>query len=402
MEGDAFLFRAVVFAIIFMVVHLLFELFSPRTQPLPRLSQSQMLPRVAAAETEEEAEEHEQQDNDDSGDTEADERGGSRHRSRGNRSSQQLLLHQQQRKQRPRQRGTQRRQKVAVTGGAGFLGHAIVRRLQAQGFSVVVVDRAEPPSSRRVEGVAYLTLDLTAGSNAELVRAFRGCAAVCHTAGVVTLTDDFGLVFNAHVVATQRVIRAARLAGVRALVATSSTGAVTSPYVPAARQQNIPSNFQVPADWDPFSHYSRTKYEAERHVLRSNDDGGGGGGKSKFRTLALRMPGIYGVGDTLMVDAVYSGLMRFVPSSDGCCCGRGGGGSKEDRRVPIDFCYVENAAHAHVLAVGKLLSGAPDVAGRTYNVTNGDGVKADTLELWNGFIKRIGAARVRAGGRAPK
>lgn len=137
--------------------------------------------------------------------------------------------------------------KVAVTGGAGFLGTEVVRQLQSAGFEVIVIDcRIPSHPSFREKNVSYYQLDLLGkDSSSKLQQLFRDCVAVCHTAGVVCLADDPGLLFNVHVVATQVVLRAARLAGVKAFVQTSSTGAITSPYISSNQQQNIPSNFQV-------------------------------------------------------------------------------------------------------------------------------------------------------------
>ena len=124
-----------------------------------------------------------------------------------------------------------------------------------------------------------------------------------------------------------------------------------------------------------FSHYSKTKYEAESLLLRSNEP------ENEFYTVALRMPGIYGVGDTMMVDAISSGLMTFVP----------GGGTP--RKIPTDFCFVHNAADAHVLALKALLRRKPGIAGQSFNVTNGD--PQDTLEMWNNFISILSKARAQ-------
>ena len=102
----------------------------------------------------------------------------------------------------------------------------------------------------------------------------------------------------------------------------------------------------------PFaSHYSRAKYAAERIVLSAHEP-------PHFCTCALRLPGLYGLGDQLIVEPLLRGTLSRVPSGgDGC---------------RVDFCYVENAAHAHVVALDALLRRPKHVGGRAFNVTNGE------------------------------
>ena len=176
---DLYLYRAAVFAGVFFIVHVIFDIFSARQAPFKRLTDQQMLPPV-----------------------------GERSAARASRFP-----------------------TVAVTGGVGFLGSAIVSALVQCHFRVIVLDRALPSPQRRVAGAEYHAVDIVSGSMKKMVAILQGCDAVCHTVGVVSLADDYGIVFNAHVIATQRIIRAARLAGVQCVVGTSSSGAVTSPSV---------------------------------------------------------------------------------------------------------------------------------------------------------------------------
>jgi nucleoside-diphosphate-sugar epimerase len=255
--------------------------------------------------------------------------------------------------------------RVVVTGGAGFLGAAIARQLRQRGHQITVLDRCLPAARNRVHGATYAVVDLVwndahagaAAAEQRVVGCCRSADAVVHAAGCVCLLDDPGRLHNAHVVATAHVIRCARLAGVRALVCTSSTSAVTSPFL-RTPQLRVPCDLLLPRRGFPFaSHYSRTKYEAERLAISAHRP-------PELAVTVLRLPGVYGLGDSRIVDPLLSGLMTHVPSGgEGCL---------------IDFCYVENAAHAHCVAVEALLlrgTGAPGrgaaVGGRAFNVSSG-------------------------------
>jgi nucleoside-diphosphate-sugar epimerase len=269
---------------------------------------------------------------------------------------------------------------VVVTGGTGFLGSAVVRRLVQRGRSVCVIDRALPSTKCRVDGATYLVADLAYNvfetkeggidqtTQNYVYTCFKSADAVLHVAGCVCLMDNPGLLHNAHIVATANVVRCARLAGVKALVFTSSGGAVTSPFLENP-QLRVPCDLVLPENFAFASHYSRTKYVAERLALSANSKG--------FAVCALRLPGLYGLGDSLIVDPLLSGRMTHVPCGGDECL--------------IDFCYVENAAHAHCVALDRLLGSSStcrsSVAGRAFNVTNGEKETLPVVPMWNKLLQ---------------
>jgi hypothetical protein len=71
-----------------------------------------------------------------------------------------------------------------------------------------------------------------------------------------------------------------------------------------------------------------------------------------------------------MVGPLLSGQITHMPAAAGAA---------------IDFCYLENAAHAHVIAATALLTRPHDVAGRTFNVSNGEPFHG-VIDNWNQMI----------------
>jgi uncharacterized protein YbjT (DUF2867 family) len=104
--------------------------------------------------------------------------------------------------------------KIAITGGTGFVGGHLARRLVAEGHEVVLISRnvAAESELRGKGGVTLAASDLS--SVETLVAAFAGCDAVAHCAGI---NREIGsqTYRRIHVEGTRNVVEAARRAGVR-------------------------------------------------------------------------------------------------------------------------------------------------------------------------------------------
>ncbi|RIK76784.1 MAG: 3-beta hydroxysteroid dehydrogenase [Planctomycetota bacterium] len=237
--------------------------------------------------------------------------------------------------------------KVLVTGGGGFLGGAIVRRLVARGDAVRTLQRGEYPALA-VLGVECVRGDL---SDAALVQAaVRGCDAVIHTAAKAGVWGPFEDYYRANVVGTRNVLAACRAVGVKRLVYTSSPSVVFDGRDEAGIDETAP----YPARY--LAHYPRTKAEAERAVLAANGP--------ELATVALRPHLIWGPGDPhllpRLVARAQSGKLRLVARDDNL----------------VDSTYVDNAALAHVLALDALSQAdawhRAACAGRAYFISNGE------------------------------
>lgn len=107
--------------------------------------------------------------------------------------------------------------KIAITGGTGFVGLHLANRLAAAGHDVVAVGRrARPP--RLDPRVRLMDAEIT--DQAALQRAFAGCEAVAHCAGI---NREIGAQTYAavHMRGTQAVVDAAKAAGVQRIAVVS-------------------------------------------------------------------------------------------------------------------------------------------------------------------------------------
>ncbi|MCZ0963547.1 NAD-dependent epimerase/dehydratase family protein [Paracoccus benzoatiresistens] len=116
---------------------------------------------------------------------------------------------------------------VLVVGGCGFIGSHIVDSLLAQGHRVRVLDMRPEAFRPPLPGVDYVIGSFA--SEATLHEALQGVDAVVHTASITvpsTSNADPVADIQGNLVATVRMLRVMRQAGVRKLVFLSSGGTV--------------------------------------------------------------------------------------------------------------------------------------------------------------------------------
>jgi len=165
---------------------------------------------------------------------------------------------------------------ILVTGGTGFVGGYLIRRLRQEGLPVRTLarhpDRAQPLKDLGVEVVLG---DIS--EKVSLERSAEGIERVIHLVGIIQETP--GVTFRGvHVEGTRNVLEAARKAGVRHFFHQSALGTR-----PGAK-----------------SEYHRTKWEAEEFVRQSG-----------IPYTILRPSLIYGPGDGFTIR--LSEMLKLVP-----------------------------------------------------------------------------------------
>ena len=163
---------------------------------------------------------------------------------------------------------------IAITGATGFVGGATVRALVEAGHHVRALTR-RPQAAQG--GVTWVEGGL--GDSAALADLCTGADAVLHIAGVVNAPDKAGF-DAANVTGTANVLAAAEGAGVRRFVHVSSLSA------------------REPA----LSMYGDSKERGDALVRQSGMD-----------WTVIRPPGVYGPGDTEMLDSYRIAKLGIAP-----------------------------------------------------------------------------------------
>ncbi|MCD6518585.1 MAG: NAD-dependent epimerase/dehydratase family protein [Anaerolineae bacterium] len=152
--------------------------------------------------------------------------------------------------------------RALVTGGTGFVGSAVVRRLLAEGIEVVCLVR--PTSDlRNLEGLEVLLLEGDLLDRVSLRRALAGCQQVYHVAAYYsTRPQEAELMFQVNVQGTRNLLEEALAQGVERIVHTSTIGTIGRPL-----EKRLPTEEDIFCDWERASPYVRSKLEAENLAL---------------------------------------------------------------------------------------------------------------------------------------
>ena len=245
--------------------------------------------------------------------------------------------------------------KIVVTGGAGFIGSHLTRRLLADGATVTVVDDLSTGRRDNLAGVIG-EVELLLGDirdRSVVRRALKGAAAVFHVAALPSVPrswDDPLTSFGVNALGTAVVVEEAVAAGVESLVHSSSSSIYGE--APAGRRTED-------LEPRPASPYAMAKLAAEKVVLAHSQ---------RLRVIALRYFNVFGPGQD--PNSQYSAVIpKFIAAA------RAGQRATihGDGRQVRDFTYVDNVVDANLLAFRS------EVNGEAINIGCGDG--HDLLEL---------------------
>lgn len=235
--------------------------------------------------------------------------------------------------------------KALVTGGGGFIGRYVVKKLLDRGDRVRVLGRKNYPELRKL-GVEIVRTDLCHKQPVE--EACRSMDCVFHIGALTGIWGRWEDFYQTNVMGTRHIISGCQKHGVPKLIYTSS------PSVVYAQEDQINIDETAPYPKKYLCPYPETKAIAEQVVLEANDP-------QKLITTALRPHLVIGPGDTNLIprllDRAKKGKLIIV----------GDGNNK------VDLTYVENVAHAHLLAADRLVPHSP-VAGNAFFISQGEPV----------------------------
>lgn len=252
--------------------------------------------------------------------------------------------------------------RALVTGGGGFVGKAVVKRLLEYGIEVRVVGRSKYPELEKL-GVQCFQGSIT---NDELIRsATDSVDVVFHVAALAGIWGEWEDYYQTNVLGTEAVIRGCQTNSVPFLVYTST------PSVVFNQEDIVNGDESLGYATEFLCHYAKSKVIAERMILDRATD--------SLKVTALRPHLIWGPGDPhLFPRLLESGRLKRLKK-----VGQG--------QNLVDISYIDNVAQAHILAAVNLATTA-SANGKPYFISQESPVN---LWQWIGEIfERMDIARV--------
>src|SRR4030095_4968278 len=245
-----------------------------------------------------------------------------------------------------------------VTGGAGFIGSHIVRRLVEEGEVVRVVDNLSHGQLVRLadlrDSIEFVEGDLADGRVTD--EAVTGIDYVLHQAAVPSVQrsvrDPIGT-NRSNVTATLNILESCRKAGVRRFVYAASSSAYGDTEVLPKAEEISPN---------PLSPYALQKLVGERYCKLYYDLYG-------FERVVLRYFNVFGPGQdphseySAVIPKFITKLLAKEPITVY--------GDGEQSR---DFTYVENVVEANLLALRAI-----EVSGNVCNIGCGEHITLNKL-----------------------
>jgi nucleoside-diphosphate-sugar epimerase len=182
----------------------------------------------------------------------------------------------------------------------------------------------------------------------------EGKDAVFHVASKVGMWGSWKDFYEINVLGTKNILRACKEANVPYLVYTST------PSVVFNKKDITGGNENLGYSKKPLNNYQKSKIMAEKLVLFQKD----------VKSIALRPHLIFGEDDPHIIPKIVERAKAGKLSKIG------------DGQNLVDVTYVENAAHAHILALEKLMTN-PKVCGNAYFIG-----QENPVNLWD-FINSI-------------
>lgn len=251
-----------------------------------------------------------------------------------------------------------------VTGGAGYVGRAIVQRLVDAGCEVCSMDVIEHQHASGAETAVADLRDYDA-----VRRVLEGVDTVFHVAAVINIKEivrpaERQFVYDVNVVGTRNVLRAAADAGVSALVQTSSFSVVLDRVLENTDERE-------PYATRTRDLYTLTKIEAERAVLGADTPGG-------LRTCALRPGGVWGSDVECVM--IRSFLTQYATGKFKAVIG--------DGKSTMDNTHVQNLVDAQLLAARGLRQHPERVGGQAYFINDDEAI--NPLEWFRPLVEACG------------
>jgi UDP-glucose 4-epimerase len=226
--------------------------------------------------------------------------------------------------------------KYIVTGGAGFIGSNIVKKLVSRGDNVIVIDNLNTGKEKNLETVkdkivffndSIMNIDL-------LEKQTQGIDGIFHQAALASVQDSFSKsneYYNINVNGTENILKLAKKNKFKVVYASSSSVYGNPEKIPIKESDSK----------NPINPYAETKLKKEKLAEKYS--------KMGVKIIGLRYFNVFGKGQS----KEYAGVLKLFLERirDGLPPKINGDGSQFR-----DFVYVEDVADANIMSMDSKIN----------------------------------------------
>ena len=249
-----------------------------------------------------------------------------------------------------------------VTGGAGFIGNSIVKKLVARGDDVTVIDNLNTGKEENLKSVIdKITFLKDSILNRELLeKQSQNIDGIFHQAALASVQDSFSKLDEYHDVnvnGTENILKLAKKNDFRVVYASSSSVYGNPERIPIKESDKK----------NPINPYAETKLKKEQLAIKYSEMG--------VKVIGLRYFNVFGKGQS----KEYAGVLKlFLERIRDKLPPKINGDGTQFR----DFVYVEDVADANIMSMDS------DINHGFYNV--GTNTSITILDLAKTIIKSSG------------
>ena len=280
--------------------------------------------------------------------------------------------------------------KILVTGGAGYIGSFITRKLRDEGFEVFVLDNFSQGHRKAISDFKVFEIDLVSQKE-KLSQLFQTekFDGVIHMASFIQMGESFRdpyKYFNNNLIGAMNLFETMAKANCRKIVFSSSAGVYGTPKTLPIKEED-PKN--------PENPYGETKLMIER-MLYWNDCA------HALKSIAIRYFNAAGADLDGSIGEDHPDESHLIPIAikaqltGGELTINGTDFDTPDGTCVRDYIHVLDLADIHVLAIKKLLEG---VDSNQYNAGTGEGYS--NKQIAEGIKKVGGDFKINFGSRRP-
>ena len=252
--------------------------------------------------------------------------------------------------------------KYAVTGGAGFIGSHLVKKLAERGNEVIVIDNLNTGKKQNIEKISkkidFFEVDIRNFSAIEDI--LKNIDGVFHEAALASVQDSFRIpdeFFDVNVNGTENIFKIAKKLGIKVVYASSSSVYGNPISIPIKEND----------DKNPFNPYAKTKLEDDKLAEKYAKNGLKVIGLRYFNVFGPRQSKEYAGVIKLFLERIQQSLPPLI-NGDGL--------------QVRDFVYVDDVINANILAMES------DIDAEFFNI--GTNSVISVLDLANIIIKFSG------------